>query len=140
MGKKIFTFIGRFFIIILFIYTNCLVAEADAVINIPLVYPQNSNAPKREPIKNEQHALKNEVLVDVTGINPAQLKNPNMYIEYFLDYELIYSTQNKKQGNLGFRLDTTKYTDGPHTLTVNLWDRDGSSAIGITNIIIQNGM
>lgn len=117
-------------------------------IYISLVYPQKSNAPKRESKKIEKPLLvKNEVSISVTDIKPEQLKHPELYVEYFLDGDLIFSTQEDKKedkskkrslGSLGFILDTTSYPDGTHTLVANLWDKDGPSAIGIREIIIQN--
>lgn len=123
------------------IFTPALAKEA---LLIPLAYPQKSNAPKREAKRIEKPVLLNDkVFVNIAEIKPGQSKNPDLYVEYFLDSELIYSTQGKKESNpkkrpLGFTLDTQLYSDGRHILVVNLWDKDGPSAIGIKEIIIQN--
>lgn len=117
---------------------------AKDTLQISLVYPQESNAPKRERKEIDKPVvLKGEVLVNIVGVRPKQLKKPSIYVEYFLDNELIYSTENKegnksKSKSLGFTLDTQLYSEGEHTLVVNLWNKDGPSAIGMRKIIIQN--
>jgi len=112
-------------------------AKQDSL-EIRLIYPQKSNAPKRELKRIEKPVIvKGRVPLNVAGIKSSgPKKKDNLYIEYFLDNELVYSSQNK--GPLQFILDTRLYADGRHTLVVNLWDKDGPSAIGIKEIIIQN--
>lgn len=135
--------------VIIFVFLTVFIAagllySAQESVQISLVYPQQFNKPKRQAGKTEKPpALKGKVFIDVIGINPEQAKSPNSYVEYFLDDELIYSTQNRKEslpdaGSLGFILNTRLYPDGEHKIVVNLWDKDGPSAIGIRKIIIQN--
>lgn len=144
MKTKIFKIICIFFILNIFIFINSLGAAQNTTVSIPLIYPQNSNAPKRELKKQEKPVvLKGEVLINITGISSEQLKSPDLYVEYFLDDDLVYSTQDKNQDKtkenlLSFILDTTKYADGNHKLVINLWDLNEPSAIGIREIIIQN--
>lgn len=144
MKTKIFKISCTFFILNIFIFVNFLEAVQNTTVSIPLIYPQNSNAPKREPKKQEKPVvLKGEALINIIGISSEQLKSPGLYVEYFLDDDLVYSTQDNKQdktkeNSLSFILDTTKYVDGNHKLVVNLWDLNGPSAIGIIEIIIQN--
>ena len=115
-------------------------------ITVYLLYPQKSNAPKRAPQRIEKPAvLKGDVPVDIAGIEAKQLKSQGVYVEYFLDNDLVYSTEGKdgKKAKIrrshGFVLDTTRYPDGAHTLVVNLWDKNGPSAIGMRKITIKNG-
>lgn len=123
-----------------FVYSN--EKFSNRTIQIPLAYPQKSNAPKTKIKRTEKPArLKGKVIIEVADIIPSQLKNLHFYVEYFLDNQLIYSTQKqqgKKAKSLRFILDTRLYPNGEHTLVVNLWDKDGPSAIGIRKIIIQN--
>lgn len=132
-----------FLILGIFIFVNGPVL-AKEVIQVVLVYPQKSNAPKRETKKADKPAIvRGEVSIDVAGVTPAQLKNPDIYVEYFLDEKLIYSNENKtkdktKPVSFGFILDSRLYPDGKHNLVVNFWDKGGPSAIGIRKIIIQN--
>lgn len=144
-NRSFFKAIGFFVILAIFITTSFAYAKprsAQNTIYINLVYPQKSNTLKREPLKIEKPPiLKGEVFINILGISTEQLNNPNLYVEYFLNNDLVYSTQNKKlsrQNPFSFTLDTTKYADGMHTLVVNLWDKDGPAAIGIRKIIIQN--
>lgn len=132
--KTILTLIlGAFFFI-------CLVeASSQNSVQITISYPQESNTPKRQTKRiDEPVVVKDEVFIDIVGIKLEQLNHPELYAEYFLDNNLIYSTEDKKQSPLGFILDTRLYENGRHTLIVNLWDKDGPSAIGIREIIIQN--
>lgn len=145
MKKQIFKIAGMLIMFLsIFICMNSLEAAQNTAVSISVIYPQNTNAPKRTLNKKEKPAvLKGDVIINVTGINSEQLKSPDLYVEYFLDDELIYSTQDEKQDkikktSLGFILDTTKYENGNHRLVVNLWDAKGPSAIGIREIIIQN--
>lgn len=127
----------------IFIFANGSLL-ANESIQIALIYPQKSNAPKREIKKiNKPAVVRGEISIGIAGITPAQLKNPDIYVEYFLDGELIYSNENKaknktKPVSFGFVLDSRLYPDGEHNLVVNFWDKDGPSAIGIRKIIIQN--
>lgn len=145
MKTKIFKIINILSVLSIFILINSLEAAQNTTVSISLIYPQASNAPKREPKKKEKPVvLKDEVLIDVAGISPQQLKSPDLYVEYFLDDNLIFSTQDKaqdktKKTSLSFTLDTTKYQDGTHKIVVNLWNTSGPSAIGMRDIVIQNG-
>lgn len=145
MKNQIFKMTGMLIMFLsIFICMNSLEAAQNTAVSISVIYPQNTNVPKRTLNKKEKPAdLKGDVIINVTGINSEQLKSPDLYVEYFLDDELIYSTQDEKQDkikktSLGFILDTTKYENGNHRLVVNLWDAKGPSAIGIREIIIQN--
>lgn len=145
MKKQIFKMTGMLIMFLsIFICMNSLEAAQNTAVSILVIYPQNTNAPKRTLNKKEKPAvLKGDVIINVTGINSEQLKSPDLYVEYFLDDELIYSTQDEKQDkikktSLGFILDTTKYENGNHRMVVNLWDAKGPSAIGIREITIQN--
>lgn len=114
-------------------------AFADSV-SIDLIYPQKFNAPKRQAKKIEEPAvLSKETLVKASGLKPEQVRKKGVYIEYFLDDQLIFSTRDSKQiGSYGFILNTPAYPDGKHTLIANIWDETGPSAIGIRQIIIAN--
>jgi len=104
---------------------------------ITLLYPQTANAPKKEVKKKEKPVLvKGDISIDITGIRPGQLNNTDVFAEYYLDNTLVYSSENNKP--FTFILDSKLYPDGEHTLTVNLWDKEGASAIGIREIIIHN--
>lgn len=145
MKNQIFKMTGMLIMFLsIFICMNSLEAAQNTAVSISVIYPQNTNVPKRTLNKKEKPAdLKGDVIINVTGINSEQLKSPDLYVEYFLDDELIYSTQDERQDkikktSLGFILDTTKYENGNHRLVVNLWDAKGPSAIGIREIIIQN--
>ncbi len=144
MKNKTFKIICLPFLLSAFILVNSLEAAQNTTVSVSLIYPQNTNAPKRQLQKKEKPAvLKGDVLISVAGISTEQLKSPDLYVEYFLDDDLIYSTQDKgqdktKKVSLSFTLDATKYADGDHKLVVNLWDANGPSAIGIREIIIQN--
>lgn len=144
MKNKIFK-MTWILIMLLSIFMNSLEAAQSTTVSISVIYPQSSNAPKRQLSKKDKPVvLKGDVLINITGINSEQLKSPDLYVEYFLDDDLVYSTQDQKQDrtkkvSLSFTLDTTKYADGDHKLVVNLWDTNGPSAIGIREITIQNG-
>jgi len=116
-------------------------ALAMETVKITVVYPQASNAPKRAVKRTEKAAvLRGKVLVSVSGVGQKELKDPNLFVQYFLDNKLVYSTQEQKggKGPLGFTLDTSLYNDGQHTLTANVWDKEGPSIIGMRKIIIKN--
>lgn len=150
MRIRTFRIINSFLILCIFILIVDVIGVYSSerpsknTVQIPLIYPQESNSPKREAKKIEKAPVLNgEVFIDVVGIKPEQLKTLNLYVEYFLDNELIYSTENKQRRtprpkSLRFILDTCVYPEGEHTLVVNLWNKDGPSAIGIRKIIIQN--
>src|SRR3989338_1062653 len=135
---KIFLLLNVFFLL----SQSALVYAEDnspqETISISLVYPQKTNAPKRELNRIEgPPVVTGDVSVKVVGIRPEQLRNPNLYVEYFLDDNLVYSTEDKKKigqdrlKSLGFILNTRSSPDGLHTLVANLWDKDGPSAIGM---------
>ena len=118
-------------------HSSSPVPITENIILISLIYPQESNAAKRPPARTEvASVLLGKVAVTVSGIAITQANSATMYVEYFLDSRLIYNNQNKK--SLSFELDTANYADGEHTLTANLWDINGPSAIGIKKIIIKN--
>ncbi|MBI4707279.1 MAG: hypothetical protein HY761_05080 [Candidatus Omnitrophica bacterium] len=139
-----------FIIVVIFV---CLISLGgvfgeDALVGkdvlITVVYPQKPNAPKRQEKKVDSIiAVNGRVNIGVTGISADQLKSPDLYLEYFLDDNLVYATKKNSKGNntereLGFIFDTVLYSEGEHNLMVNLWDKFGSSAIGMRKIIIQN--
>ncbi len=140
MKKKNLIIVGLFLSI--FIYSIEVLAQD--IIQVSLVYPQQSNAPKREASRIEKPAtIKDSILIEITNVKPQQLNNADVYIEYYLDDQLIYTTENMgqdktKTGSFSFTLDTMLYPDGTHTLVINLWDKNGPSAIGIKQIIIKN--
>lgn len=133
-------------IIILGVFTLAYsaIAWAGGSLEVNLVYPQQSNAVKREAKKIDKPAvLEGQVAVNVAGLDPEQLKHAGAYAEYFMDDRLIYSSVTKKPDAsgrilLGCTLYTAEYPDGEHTLLVNFWDKEGPSAIGARKIIIQN--
>lgn len=134
MQKKILAILVSF---LLFAFTHSPAGAEQNLLQIYLLYPQKSNAPKREPRRVEKPAVvRGKVCLDVAGINQQQLNKPQAYVEYFLDEALIYSSQ--KEESRQFILDTCLYADGRHTIVANLWDKDGPSAIGIREILIQN--
>lgn len=143
MSKTTFKLISLFLFLGIFILVNGPVLAKEAI-QVVLVYPQKSNSIKREGKRIERPmVLKGVISIDVAGVNPKQLKNPDVYLEYFLDGQLIYSSEKKAQPNvrpslLSFVLDTRLYANGAHSLVVNLWDKKGPSAIGIRQVIIQN--
>ncbi len=129
------------FLILSFIFAYSVAAANEDSLAVSLVYPQPSNAAKRQAKKSEPPiVIKGKILINIVGINPEQLKHPDLYAEYFLDNNLIYSSKNtqSKHNLLTFTFDTGSYPDGKHALIVNLWDTGGPSAIGMRDIIIQN--
>lgn len=121
----------------IFAFTHSSAISQEDSLQIYLAYPQKSNAPKREVRRIEKPAVvQDKVCLGVAGIKPEQLNKSDAYVEYFLDDSLIYSSQ--KEQSLQFILDTHLYPDGKHTIFANFWDKDGPSAIGIREIIIQN--
>lgn len=131
-------FIAFFIFSAILLYATAAVFGADSIY-IALIYPQAPNAPKRESLKKEPPLLlAQKTRIDVSGINPEQLSHPDLYLEYFLDDQLIYSTKEAKTKVLGFIFDPCLYPEGAHTLIVNLWDKDGPSAIGIREIMLKN--
>lgn len=122
-------------VFVLCLFVNLSYSEEPLLIT--LLYPQAANAPKKEAKKKEKPALvSGDVPINITGINPAQLNNADVFAEYYLDNTLVYSTENNEA--FTFVLDSKLYSNGEHSLTVNLWDKTGTSAIGIREIIIQN--
>ena len=129
--------------ICIFVFTGLLaqaaslqaVAKADNTLQIILVYPQETNARKRElPKKQGPLVVTGDIVIALAGIGPQQLQHKDIYVEYFLDEELIYKTNKIEK----FILKTLSYPDGKHDLVVNFWDKQGQSAIGIKSIIIKN--
>lgn len=115
---------------------NYAAADSAKTLRIHLMYPQNTNTPKRQAVKIEKPAvLKGEVGINIDGAAAEQLNDPASYVEYYLDNELIYTG---KMGAVEFVLDTGRYTNGEHTIVANLWDSRQPSAIGIRKIIIKN--
>lgn len=122
-------------VFVLSLFVNLAFSQEQLLIT--LLYPQTTNAPKKEVKKKEKPVpVSGKVSIDVTGINPAQLNNTGVFAEYYLDSALVYSSENNKP--FGFVLDSALYPNGQHSLTVNLWDKEGTSAIGIREIIIKN--
>lgn len=144
MKKTNLKIFGLFVVLGLFLLSYFSDAFAKNLLQISVVYPQKSNFPKREVKKTEKPmVLQGEIAINAVGIKPEQIKHTDVYVEYFLDGQLLYSSENKEadkttKAPAEFILDTTAYPDGEHTLVVNFWDKDGPSAIGIRKIIIQN--
>lgn len=123
------------FIFTLSFFTNLVYSDEQLL--VALIYPQATNSPKKETKRKEKPVLiTGNVSIGLTEVDPAQLNNPDVYVEFFLNNTLVYSTENNKP--FAFILDSSLYPNGPHFLTVNLWDKAGASAIGIREIIIQN--
>ena len=103
---------------------------------IPLAYPQKSNAPKQQHKAVKAEIVSGKMAVSVSGMLASQSNSPALYVEYFLDDQAVYSSKESKA--LLFELDTAGFADGEHTLTANLWDENGPSAIGMKKISIRN--
>lgn len=135
----VFIFIGS---------SACLEVANESIsraVSVSLTYPQMSNAPKRDSkVIDKVAVVRGDTVVVASGIKPRQLNSGTCYLEFYLDSDLVYSTEaGTSTGNSTavldkFILDTTLYTDGDHTLVVNLWDKNGPSAIGVRRIYIQN--
>ncbi|MBI4245417.1 MAG: Ig-like domain-containing protein [Planctomycetes bacterium] len=70
-----------------------------------------------------------------------EIEEERFLVEYFMDGVLIYKTSGrnlKGTAAFDFELDTTKYKNGLHKITVNFWDQNGPSAIGFKKIIIKH--
>ncbi len=79
------------------VFLFCRPAFCADVVSIALIYPQASNAPKREAQKKEPPlVVKDKIPIDVTGISREQLNHPELYVEYFLDDKLIYTSEERK--------------------------------------------
>lgn len=109
---------------------------SDETVLVPLRYPQQSNAPKRREAVLESRIVSGLINVNVSGLLKSNEKNKGLFVEYFLDNELIHRSQ--ENGPLGFQFDSRAYANAEYVLTVNLWDQTSPSAIGMKRIIIKN--
>ncbi|MFH1440583.1 MAG: hypothetical protein ABIH18_00860 [Candidatus Omnitrophota bacterium] len=117
----------------------------DNVIDIYLVSPQKYNAPMRKlPVISSSKEVSGIVLFRIDKkADQEEVKNNRYLVEYFIDDNLIYKTNGKNEikpenPNFNLKLDTVKYSDGQHKLTVNFWDKNGPSSIGMENLLIKN--
>lgn len=124
-----------FFKVIVLICMLCLISNStvfaeDIVIN--LLYPKANNKLKlHSPV-----VIKGIVKIEVRGIRDKQKKQASYWLEYYLNDDLVFST---KDDNIKeFYLNTVNYPNGSYNLTVNLWDKDSDSAIGIERVQIRN--
>lgn len=123
------------FIFVLSFLNNFVHAQEQLLVT--LIYPQAANSPKKEAKRKDKPVLiSGNISIGITEVDPKQLNNADVFVEYYLDDTKVYSTENNKPGT--FVLNSTLYSNGRHILTVNLWDKAGASAIGIREIIIQN--
>lgn len=119
--------------------------EARGKINISLKFPQRYNAPmKAKPIIKKPVEISGGIFIGISKRPTKNEVNSERYlVEYFMDDTLIFSTKgeiadNSELPNYDFLLDSAQFKNGPHRLIVNFWDKDGPSAIGMRDIVINN--
>ena len=113
-------------------------------LNVSLIHPQKSNAPKKAlSVSNEPVIVSGKVpvVIPVTP-DPKGVEEERYLVEYFIDNVLVYSTngivENKDKPGFDWILDTRMYRNGKHKMIVNYWDSDAPSAIGIKYFIVEN--
>lgn len=130
-------------IFISFFYITIFADESSSHLTINLIFPKKSTSAMTAPRPRvEPEKVSGLVFIDINPA-PAKIEKDRYLVEYFLDEKLIYQTtgfdeQNPAQASFAYILDTTKYKNGFHKLIINFWDKPGSSAIGIREIIIYN--
>jgi hypothetical protein len=111
--------------------------EPSVKVIVPLSFPHRYNtAMENGPVISKPLKVSGVITVGAGVVDSAQGPDTGRYlVEYFIDDLAI-----GKAGNVNkyIRLDTSSYENGPHKLIVNFWDRDGRSAIGVCDIIIDN--
>lgn len=114
-------------------------------IKIPLSFPQKYNTRmKSTPVLKKPVKISGKMLLGIS-MQPMvdDVESDKYLVEYFLDDELIFSTNGENSGQpdsptFDFVLDSAKYKNGSHKLVVNFWNKDGPSAIGMQKVIIEN--
>jgi len=113
-------------------------------LDIDLAKPQKSNALKRVlDISTEPVLVTGKIPLTIPIIPNAKDTQRDRYlVEYFIDGNLVYETngivKNSNSPSFNWTLDTTKYKNGTHKLTVNYWDEESPSMIGIKYFIVDN--
>jgi len=132
-------------ILIIFIFFTGYARAENNIIDINLVMPQKYNtSSKILPIISVPKEVSGFVIIKIDKkVLPEEVENNKYLVEYFLDDELIFKTNGQNEANtenssFDFKLNTAQYPDGRHKITVNFWDKDGSSAIGMENLFIKN--
>lgn len=118
---------------------NVFAAEVVVQLKFPEPSNQKAHVPLAIPVPQE---VSGNLIVDIASY-PEHIVKGRYSVEYFLDGQLFYTTdgwQEDNQEQLSFKyvLDSSKFTDGQHKLVINFWDKEGPSAIGIREILINN--
>lgn len=130
--------------ILIFTFLFMPVLAWPQALTLELIFPRSGavkSFPTPKPIETPVE-VSGAMILDVTPY-PAEFNASRYELQYFLDSELIYETNGIKpdqpnQLNFNYVLDTTKYENGQHKLTVNFYDAQGKSAIAIKTIAIRN--
>lgn len=126
--------------------TTFVAAEDNAAqksLMVQLIYPATSGAAMKAPgpIPKPQE-VSGQVLIDIAP-KPLKSERDRYLVEYYLDDQLIYEStgfdgETESAGAFSYILDTGKYGNGSHKLVVNFWDKQGQSAIGARELVINN--
>lgn len=121
----------------------CLNLNVFAEITVKLNFPKKSTAKMTAPKSLEKpQVICGNLIIDINPY-PGAIEEDRYLVQYFLGDQLFYQTTGYNEENpdtLSFRyiLDTNKFENGSYKLTVNFWDKNGPSAIGIREIVIKN--
>jgi len=121
-------------------------AQDNQIVSIKLLYPKRGITSIMSDRVSTRPEEAGGVIILTVDSKPTieDVQNNRFLIEYYLDGELLYESNGENLNNpqspsFDCQLDTTRYVNGKHQITVNLWDDDVPSAIiGIKNIIINN--
>ena len=118
---------------------NIFAAELTLELNFPKKSTAKFTAPK--PIL-EAKEVSGNLLLDIIPY-PADVEEDRYLVRYFLDGQLLYETtgvvgDNPEELSFKYVFNTTSFENGRYKLIVNFWDKKGSTAMGMRQIIIKN--